>query len=288
MKIQVAVSPETDKLINFNDRVRVYLPDSDEPLQGYVYLKDTYADPATRTYLITLLVRNQKITTGIPKELQDQEVAKTQKLWTLIPEKAGEPGNYYVEVNALHQDDEGFFVWKVDNLIAEQLYETFDPLLQVSKVRVKVGDKRLPALQVFTFRELTDYGDLDPSTSVILGDVEGKIENGRVVMTQQHWRLRPGDLAEVALHGQDAAAGFYIPRIAVLSDGDSHYVFAVPQDSNTAKRVEVQIRDTVGQNQRIEPLADSLQAGDRVIVGGVHYVSDGQQVSLVEQLETLR
>jgi multidrug efflux pump subunit AcrA (membrane-fusion protein) len=39
MKIQVAVSPETDKKINFNDRVRVYLPDSEESIEGYVYLK---------------------------------------------------------------------------------------------------------------------------------------------------------------------------------------------------------------------------------------------------------
>ena len=32
----------------FNDRVRVYVSDSEDFLEGYVYLKDTYADPATR------------------------------------------------------------------------------------------------------------------------------------------------------------------------------------------------------------------------------------------------
>ena len=84
MKIQVAVSPDTDKQVKFNDRVRVYLPDSEEFLEGYVYLKDTYADPATRTYLITLLVRNQKTISGIPEELRGKSVATAEKLWQRV------------------------------------------------------------------------------------------------------------------------------------------------------------------------------------------------------------
>ena len=53
-----------------------------------------------------------------------------------------------------------------------------------------------------------------------------------------------------------------------------------------AKRIDVKPLDTAGQSQRVEPVSDiRLQAGDRVIVGGAHYVMDGQQVSLVEELE---
>jgi len=287
MKVQIAVSPETDKKINFNDRVRVYLPDSEEPLEGYVYLKDTYADPATRTYLITLLVRNQKTVTGIPDELNDDPIATSQKLWTLIPEKVGVPGNYYIEVNALHEDDEGYFVWKVDNLTAEQLYETFDPVLQVSKVRVKLGDGRLPALQVFTFRELVDHGNLDPLTAVILGDVDGEIQDGKAVIIQQRWLLRPGDLAEVSLRSEGRSAGFYVPRVAILNDAKGYYLFKVSAGSDVAQRVDVRTLDTAGQTQRVEAVLDNpLQPGDRVIVGGAHYVMDGQQVSLVQELES--
>jgi multidrug efflux pump subunit AcrA (membrane-fusion protein) len=287
MKIQVAVSPETDKKVNFNDRVRVYLPDSEQSVEGYVYLKDTYADPATRTYLITLLVRNQKMVTGIPDELKDSDVATTQKLWTLIPEKVGVPGNYFIEVNALHQDDEGFFVWKVDNLTAEQLYETYDPVLQVSKARVKPGDGRLPALQVFTFRELVDYGDLDPDTDVIVGDLNGEIQDGKVVVIQQRWQLRPGDLAEVSLRGEGRPAGFYVPRMAILNDGEGDYLFKVSAGSDTAKRVNVRALETAGQTQRVEAISDDpFEPNERVIVGGAHYVMDGQQVSLVQELES--
>jgi multidrug efflux pump subunit AcrA (membrane-fusion protein) len=287
MKIQIAVSPETDKKVNFNDRVRVYLTDSDEPLLGYVYLKDTYADPATRTYLVTLLVRNQKVITGIPEELRGEAIATTQKVWRLLPEKVGAPGNCYIEVNALHEDDDGFFVWKVDNLTADQLYEPYDPVLRVSKARVKPGEGRLPALQVFTFRELVDWGDLDPEEAVILGDVDGKVTNGTVVMVQERWRLRPGDLAEVSLRGEARPAGFYVPRVAILSDGKTEYIFTVPQGAAVAKRVEVRPIETIGQSQRVEAVSGSLQPGDRVIVGGAHYVMDGEEVSLVEELEVL-
>ncbi len=286
MKIQIAVSPETDKKINFNDRVRVYLPDSEESVEGYVYLKDTYADPATRTYLVTLLVRNQKMVTGIPDDLKDVSVATTQKLWTLILERVGVPGNYYIEVNALHEDQDGYFVWKVENLTAEQLYETYDPVLQVVKARVKVGDGRLPALQVFTFRELVDHGELDPATDVILGDVDGEIQDGRVVVTQQRWRLRPGDLVDVSLRGEGKPAGFYVPRVAIMNDADGDYLFRVSEGSDTAKRVDVRPLETAGQTQRVEAVSGNpLQVGDRVIVGGAHYVMDGQPVNLVQELE---
>ena len=57
LKVDIVVSPATDARINYNDLVRVYAPTGDE-LKGHVYLKDTFADPATRTFLVTLLVRN--------------------------------------------------------------------------------------------------------------------------------------------------------------------------------------------------------------------------------------
>jgi hypothetical protein len=63
----------------------------------------------------------------------------------------------------------------------------------------------------------------------------------------------------------------------------------VPVGASTAKRIDVLPMDTAGQSQRVEAVSGSaLQAGDRVIVGGAHYVMDGEQVSLVEELEMLR
>ena len=74
MKVNIAVSAATDARIHQNDLVRVFSPDGEE-FEGLVYLKDTFADPATRTFLITLLVRNRRILVGVPDELRDEKVA---------------------------------------------------------------------------------------------------------------------------------------------------------------------------------------------------------------------
>jgi hypothetical protein len=225
----------------------------------------------------------------VPEELKDSGVATTQKLWTLLPETPGGDDRFYIEVNALQQDDQGYFVWKVDNLTVEQLYESYDPLLDVRKVRVTPGDGRLPALQVFTFRELVDFGELDPEVDVIVGEIDGEVTDGQVVMTQHRWLMRPGDLAEVSIRGADKPGGFYVPRIAILGDGDSRHVFSVAAGSDVAKKIVVRALETQGQTQRVEPAdPDALNEGDRVIVGGAHYVQDGERVSLVEELESVQ
>ena len=286
MKVQIAVSPDVDKRIDFNDRLRVFLPDSDRWVEGLVYLKDTYADPATRTYLITLLVRNEKAKTVVPDELKGSSYATTQKLWTLHTERVGDQGNYFIDVESLHEDDQGYYVWKVDGLTVDDLYGKYDPVLNVSKVRVTPGEGRIPSLQVFTFRELVDHGELDPDTDVILGAIEGEVIDGIAVLSQERWLLRPGDLVEVALPGTERQAGYYVPRVAILGDGDQPHVFVVSDGTSTATRVDVAPLETSGQHQRIVATSEGgLTPGDRIIVGGAPYVMEGEAVSLVEELE---
>ncbi len=127
-------------------------------------------------------------------------------------------------------------------------------------------------------------GGLDPSQDVIVGGVQGEVTKDTIVLVHQSWRLRPGDLAEISLGGDQRAPGFYVPRVAILYDGKMHYIYVVREGSHVAKRVDVRPLDTAGQRQRVESV-DGLRAGDRVIVGGAHYVMDGEQVSLVEELE---
>ena len=290
MKIQVAVSPQTDKRVNFNDRVRVYLPDASEPLEGYVYLKDTYADPATRTFLVTLLVRNRKVEVGVPKELINKSIPKTQQLRKLYRAKVGKPGNYFVEVNAIREDGEGSFVWKVENLRASDLFDEFDPVLTVKKVRVKLGEGRIPLLQVFTARELTDIGDLDPDNDVIVGATNGQVEDGgQIVLMRERWLLRPGDIVQVGLRGKETPMGFYVPETAIYFDGERAYIHAIRDTDDGAQvveRIEVQAADSYGDLRRIEALrSKELSPGIKIVVEGAQYVADGETVNVVEEFE---
>ena len=289
MKVDIAVSPETDARVNYNDLVRIFTPNGDQ-LEGYVYLKDTFADPGTRTFLITLLVRNRRVEIGVPAELKGEAVARCRNLWKLDKPEVGGPGNYYAETDAIQQDDEGHFVWKVENLTIDQLYGDFDPVLIVRKVRVTPGDGRVPLLQVFTFRELTDIGDLDPSKDVIASRVSGDVQNdGKIVLVRDRWTLRPGDVVRVDLKGAETREGFYVPEDAIQSDGQQNYVAIAEEAASGTQQVQfvpVVPQETVGRLQRIESVNDGgLQTGMKVIVAGAHYVAEGESVRTVDEVK---
>ena len=283
MKVNIAVSAATDARINQNDLVRVYSPDGEE-LEGMVYLKDTYADPATRTFLITLLVRNRRLLAGVPDGRQDEKVATCRNFWKLEQPEVGSDGNYYAEVKAIQKDDKGHFVWKVENLTREQLYEDFDPVVTVKKVRVTPGEGRVPVLQVFTFRELTEIGDLDPVTDVIAGDITGEVtDGGTVVLVRQRWLGRPGDVVRVGLKGKETPAGFYVPEDAIQFDGTGYHVAVAQGVSDGMEQVAfvaVTPGETVGSLRRID---GTLEAGMKVIVEGAHYVTDGEKVRTIDK-----
>lgn len=287
MKVDIAVSPKTDRRIDFDDIMHVYTPFG-QKLDGHVYLKDTFADPTTRTFLVTLLVRNSRIEQGVPDDLRDKPIPRCKKLWTLQRPEGQTAGNYYVEINALEHDDDGYYVWKADNLTADQMLADFSPVVTVRKVRVTPGAGRVPILQVYMFRELTDPGELDPERDVIVGGVSGALEDGgQVILSRERWALRPGEVVQVGLPGEETPAGFYVPARAIQSDGTTHYVMvASPSgDAHQASRVEVSLGETVGQIQRIEALReDELKEGTLVIVEGAHYVAEAEVVRAVEEV----
>ena len=173
--------------------MKVYLPDSDEVLEGFVYLKDTFADPATRTFLATLLVRNRRIEEG----LEVSTDASTPRATDLLPIERRDPkrpGPYYTEVGSLYEDESGFYVWKADGLKIQDLWEDYDPRVKVKKVRVTPGKGLLDYVHLYTFRELTDHGDLKPGEDLVLRGVTGNVKDGdKVLLVRERWllRLRP-------------------------------------------------------------------------------------------------
>ena len=287
MKVNVAVSAETDERINQNDLLRVFTS-SGESLEGKVYLKDTFADPSTRTFLVTLLVRNRRVLMGVPEELKDKDLPECRDIWWLDQPNIG-VGNYYAEVKAIQQDEEGFFVWKIENLTREQLYEDFDPLLTVKKVRVTAGEGRLQKLHVYTFRELTEIDELDPTTDVIAGDITGEVEDGgQMILVRERWLSRPGDVVRVELKGAVVPTGLYVPQEAIQYSGQKHFVAVAESagDTHQVRHVEVTPAETIGRLQRIEAAQDAqLSEGMKVIVDGAHYVVPQDKVNPVTEIE---
>ena len=88
--------------------------------------------------------------------------------------------------------------------------------------------------------------------------------------------LRPRDLVPVRFDLAPAPKGFYVPGTAITLIGDAYHVFRV--EDGVARATPVSLHESVEGRRRIE--GESIAQGIRVIVGGVHYVSDGQPVSV--------
>lgn len=290
LKVEIAVSAAKDRELNFNDIVALHVPGFDEPLDGYVYMKDTAADPATRTFKSTILVRNRKVQVHVPSDPQAEQLPRTENLWRLMPEEEGKPGPLFVEVGALYQDDEGYFVWKAENLAFQQLRTDFDPVFRIHKVRVKPGQRRVPVLNIYTFRELVDHGDLNPATDLLASKLpDGLKEGDRVFFARERWLLRPGDLVEVSIDDHPAGAGFYVPTKSILQEDGKHFVYVAKSESDRpskAEKVGVNVFQAAGEFRRVESIEpDQLSEGSQVVLEGVHYLVPDEPVNVYEVCE---
>ena len=256
-----------------------------------MYLKDTVADAATRTFNVTLLVRNRRIEVGLPDEYADKNLARTRDLYGFESEKAdGEPP-FYVDESAIHTDADGqTFVWKVDGLRHQDLTGEYDPVFTVSAVKVEMGDNVLPILQIFRGREITDLGGLDPHEDLVTGQLPPSTQEGdSVFLSRSEWLLRPGQLVHVEMKGESVAAGYYVPRPAILREGGKHYVFLAADSTaggEQARRVEVNVHELLGDFRRISAIdASQLHPGGKLILDGAHYLQDGDSVNAFEEIE---
>ncbi len=84
--IEVQVSSRQDGLLNYNDIVNVYPPDADVPETAMVYEKAALADPATRTYAVKLLMRNEQLRIGFPEDFDVANDTRVRHIWALFTE----------------------------------------------------------------------------------------------------------------------------------------------------------------------------------------------------------
>lgn len=92
--------------------------------------------------------------------------------------------------------------------------------------------------------------------------------------------LRPGMLMRVSATVRIVENAVVVPPIAVVVQGDEHYVWRVVD--GRAQRATV----AVGQREpeRLE-IVSGLAVGDRIVVEGLQYVTDGQPVRVLEAKE---
>lgn len=107
----------------------------------------------------------------------------------------------------------------------------------------------------------------------------------KVTLTSPPESLRPGMTAEATmLLGDDSASSSFLLPLTAIAPGDEPrrgYVFVFNEASSTVKKTPVHGAGGVRDDQVL--ITEGVTAGDIVVVAGVSFLRDGQQVKLLTE-----
>lgn len=305
--VNVEVDSETDARLNYGDIVQVYPPDNpSQPMKAMVYETASIADPSTRTFLVQLLVMNDKVVTGLPEEPDYKKDLRTRQLGSTFQEQEDPTKPHYIGKNALHRDEKGDFVFRVKDFTWQERVGTTRTKFEVEKVYVSLGEGQITIFDVATFRELSELGDIKPQEDMFVGTIrtingdklspeEGSKrleEEGVIHWVRERWSLRPGDFLDVELGEKPLPEGFYVPMDAVVkrigSNKSSVFVVNNPEGDAKVKEVFVQATPSIASDKLVLIVpnqAGELSDGDLIASYGAHYLEDGEAVRVTNLLE---
>lgn len=288
LKVGIDVSAETDRHVHYGDQVTVSLPeDAESPggevtRWGTVFQKATTADPQTRTFEVTVLVRNQRI--EVPQR-PDVDLPRVHEFRVLRPLEAGRATPLFIEKQSLYRDEKGHFTWRFTDLKRTDLAGESEPVQKLERVDVQLGKRRMSLPGGFIFYELAETDGLSTDDLLACNVPEGFESGASVLVTRLRWRFRPGDLVEVDLQRPGPGTGLYAPMQAVIAESARHHVFVVDGDG-IARRVPVELRGQAGNLWNIAPLeredSELLKSGAQVVLAGAPYLQDGEAVRIIE------
>ena len=293
IKVEVEVSAEDSRRLRNRQRIPVLVTrenGSVEEHDGYLYLVDSVADPQTRTFTLTLLVTNERLS-----DADGEERPTTDQTWPVnfefLPGSA--KGIYFASEDAIFEDEAGLFVWQVTNVELHAEIPT-DRILEVRKARVKLGPVKVPFLGNWVFQQIEILDpQFDPQKSLITGKlkqsgVDTRNWNGSEILFQNEgqWMLRPGDLVKVNLADSVTSSGLFVPMDAIGYEMEKTFVFLLDEESSTVQRVEVEVQlsgKATSSVVAVEPVDATQQlAGRKYVSRGAHYLIDGEKVRAIE------
>ncbi|WP_339908943.1 HlyD family secretion protein [Symmachiella dynata] len=334
MTIEFEVTARDSRRYRRGDMLPVQVTDgsgTSRQLSGMVYRVDTVADPAARTFTVTMHVRNEIDESAYMSPDTDEPIAWTNQITPLNigPMITGDRRQLVVR-EAVHTIGGETFVWKVTNRRWGTPSPPGDRLLSVTKVPVRITSDVIPYLGRWKFVaiEFTDPNvEMDVDHDLITGKLYFKPtqpeysvvdevtspKNGtsskeslllprqtalletwagsQVMLDEQRWLLRSGDVARISLTPDEPTAGYFVPMKAVREEQGKTFVHVIDETAGQAiaRRVFVEIAEgesVLGETVLLRITSTSLQElreGMQVIVEGTHYLNDGDRV-VVSQL----
>lgn len=268
MTIEFEVTARDSRRYRRGDMLPVQVTDGSgmsRQLSGMVYRVDTVADPAARTFTVTMHVRNEIDESAYNLPDTDEPIAWTDQITPLNigPMITGDRRQLVVR-EAVHTIDGETFVWKVTNRRWGTPSPPGDRLLSVIKVPVRITSDVIPYLGRWKFVaiEFTDpnvtmdlehdlitgklyfkptYSDspvVDEATSPSIGTSSKdslprplqNLENwsgSQVMLDEQRWLLRSGDVARISLTPNEPTGGYFVPMKAVREEQGKTFIHVI-------------------------------------------------------------
>ncbi len=318
MAIEFEVTARASRRYRRGDMLSVQVTDGNgtsRQLSGMVYRVDTVADPAARTFTVTLHVRNEIDESGFESLHTDDPIAWTDQITPLNvgPIITGDQRLLVVR-EAVHTIGGETFVWKITNRRWGSPSPPGERLLSVTKVPVRITSDVIPYLGRWKFVaiEFTDpQVEMDVEHDLITGALHLKPQvsdspsgsakknpsletwNGsQVMLDEQRWLLRSGDVVQISLTSNKPTDGYYVPMKAVREEQGLTFIHLIDDTENEpiARRVVVDVADgesVVGERVFLRIASTSreqLHEGMQVVIEGTHYLNDGDRV-MVSPLE---
>ncbi|MDA8745123.1 HlyD family efflux transporter periplasmic adaptor subunit [Rubripirellula amarantea] len=305
IKIEVEISADKSRQMQRMDRfpIHVSMPDGSSTVhEAVLHQIDPVADPLTRTFTLTLLLFNRKLS-----DSAGVQAATTSDVWRLdlkfLP--GAENGGLFAEESSILYDSEGAYLWQITNTTI-QGHSPADHVVEVRKLRVEPSPLKVPYLGRTVFQEVkVNDPEFDASRDLVVGKLrvaDGTPEqwNGKTVFLDaaNSWMLRPGDIVKVDLSATDSVEGYYVPMDAISRQADGASVFVVRESGGQTIAARVPVKGvnkgqtaTPSSLQLIELSEDAEQSdnsleGARLITAGVHYLIDGEPINVIAPSET--
>ena len=299
IKVEVEVSAADSRRLRHRQRipVMVTLPDGgQEVAEGFLYQIDSVADSATRTFTMTILLLNERVT---DREVNSQ-IALTDQLWRLdfkfLPGR--KEGQLFVPERGLLKDDNGHWLWKVENVEIGEAFPA-DRILKVTRLPVKLGDMRIPFLGNWFFQEvIIEDKNFDPDRNFVTSSLRVQTRtpeewDGDTVFlsSEGQWKFRPGDVVRVDLSSEDLTDGYFVPMETIVREDGQSFLYVVEEEGREPKvrKLEIQVVEAGENNsssmRRIKPVGNSSLEGLKYVAQGAHYLRDGEAVKVVPAAE---
>lgn len=282
VQVRVEVSADDERNIKTGDRAIIYPKNplrggERAPVNAIVFEKGSVADSKLRTFRIDLMVRNKRYRVEqLNSELQG--LPTVTDYLPVVKEYQGENGPLFVHTDSLLKENGKTYVLRLPGV-------SFHPGAErgafgkhvPEKVEVTVGDQYITVIK-WNFRSIVDNGNLTEGDFLIIDPKPAHLKG--VAIGRPQWLLRPRDLVPVQFSLSAVPRGFYVPINAITLINGHHGVFTV--ENGRARLHPVNVFETFEELRRIE--GEGVGNGTRVVVGGVHYVSDSQPVTITEAL----